>query len=283
MKYCPNCGAELPDEANFCPKCGAKQPDAQVEKAVEQPAQAPVAQTPNQEASPRQRYNDLVKNDELFKEIVNVRKKKYLFELICAAFFITWLVAMFVPVAKLTGNEMSAEGAYILSGLGITLPHEFGPYDLIELDTLSGNKALTPGGLNSVYAVMMMIIGIILLVLSIGFPFIKAFTGRSYVLKQYEEGKVKELINESTKPFIVGSLFNIIVLVPSINLFIATNDINYVYKDSSRYIFGEMESIPSGFIAVIIVSLIMTALVLAASIVICKLLSRKLRELAKNI
>ena len=80
MKFCPKCGNELPDEANFCPKCGAKQPDAQV---VEQEIEENVSQInptiekspQNQEESPRQRYNNLVKNDEVFKSFPSRHQK----------------------------------------------------------------------------------------------------------------------------------------------------------------------------------------------------------------
>lgn len=288
MKFCPKCGNELPDEANFCPKCGAKQPDAQV---VEQEIEENVSQInptiekspQNQEESPRQRYNNLVKNDEVFKEIVTVRRKKYLFELIFLVFIISWIVAMFTPVAKLTGEEMSSNGASILGGLGIAVPYEFSPFDLIELDTLSGKSALTPGGLSSAYAVMGMIIGIVLMILSAGLPVLKAFTGRSYVLKQYEAGKAKELIKETSNPYFAGAFFNIVVLIGSINLFASTSDIKYEYKDSSRYIFGEMASLPGNFVVVIATSVILAVLTLVASIVVSKIMTRKLRKFALDL
>jgi hypothetical protein len=36
MKYCPNCGAELPDDANFCVRCGKSQ-DAPPQETVRTP------------------------------------------------------------------------------------------------------------------------------------------------------------------------------------------------------------------------------------------------------
>lgn len=279
MKYCPNCGAELPDEANFCPKCGAKQPNVQIEKAVEEPAPqaAPVSAPINQETSPRQRYNDLVKNDEIFKEIVTFRRKKYLFELIFVSFFISWLVVMFTPVAVYNGHNVSSQGIYML-----TYPYKVSPYGLIQLDILAGNKALAPGGLSNAFAVVIYAAGFIFLALMTAFPLIKAFTGRGYVLKQYETGKVKELIQESIRPFWAAALLNIFVLAPSINLFMIATD--PVYKSGEDpYLFGEIESIPSGFIVVIIVAVLMTAANIAASVVVGNIFSKKLKEYLKNL
>lgn len=46
MKYCPNCGAQLPDNANFCPACGTRsgasqQPQYQQPQYQQQPIQQP--------------------------------------------------------------------------------------------------------------------------------------------------------------------------------------------------------------------------------------------------
>jgi len=42
-KICPNCGAEVPIDANFCPKCGVNF----TEPKVSQQAQQPIAQAPS--------------------------------------------------------------------------------------------------------------------------------------------------------------------------------------------------------------------------------------------
>ena len=39
MKYCPNCGAQLPDNANFCASCGSPLGAAPQGPAPEQPRQ----------------------------------------------------------------------------------------------------------------------------------------------------------------------------------------------------------------------------------------------------
>lgn len=285
MKYCPNCGAQLPDEANFCPKCGAKQPNVQVNEVVEEPAPqvapAPATQPQNQEVSPRQRYNDLVKNDPVFKEIVTVRKKKYLFELIFLVAFISWLVCMFTPVALFNGIDATADGVSMMNAIGKTLPHKTNAYDLIAIDALAGNKALSPSGLSAVFATFFMIAGPIITALLVAMPLIKAFTGRSYVLKLYEEGKAKQLIKETVSPYWVGGAFNIIMITPALNLFLSTN--GEEYKDGKTYIFGRVEGLTSGFVTVIIVVVLLTAISIAATAVIGNLLSKKLKEYAKNL
>lgn len=39
MKYCPNCGAQLPDNANFCGSCGARLDASQPQFNEQQPKQ----------------------------------------------------------------------------------------------------------------------------------------------------------------------------------------------------------------------------------------------------
>ena len=34
MVYCSNCGAQIPDDANFCPKCGTKTPQGKTAKVA---------------------------------------------------------------------------------------------------------------------------------------------------------------------------------------------------------------------------------------------------------
>jgi len=283
MKYCPNCGAQLPDEARFCTSCGSKQPDAPgvAQPQPQQPvAAAPVAQPVNQEKNPRERYSELYKNDEVFREIVNVRRKKYLFELIFAVCLISWIVCMFTPVALFNGHNATEQGAMIMNSIGKALPYKTNAYDLIALDAAAGNKALTPSGLGSVFAGLFMFLGPVIVALSVALPLIKAFTGRGYVLKTYEAGKVKELIKETIQPFWAGGAFSLIMIVPALNLFISSN--GEEYKDGKTYLFGEIESIPSSFVVVIIVVVLLTAASIAATAVIGNLISKKLKEYAKN-
>lgn len=39
MKYCPNCGAQIPDNANFCGSCGARLGVSQPQFNEQQPKQ----------------------------------------------------------------------------------------------------------------------------------------------------------------------------------------------------------------------------------------------------
>ena len=39
MKYCPNCGAQIPDNANFCPSCGTRIGASQPQFNEQQPKQ----------------------------------------------------------------------------------------------------------------------------------------------------------------------------------------------------------------------------------------------------
>ena len=52
MKYCHNCGQQLPDEAKFCSKCGAKQYGFDVEQPKQEPVPQPVEQPKVEEAKP---------------------------------------------------------------------------------------------------------------------------------------------------------------------------------------------------------------------------------------
>ena len=56
MKYCPYCGAALPDGAvSFCPECGENLPNMteEREKKHEQPATSPDTATENRKAAPK--------------------------------------------------------------------------------------------------------------------------------------------------------------------------------------------------------------------------------------
>ena len=60
MKYCVNCGHELPDHALFCSNCGAKQPAQEQAPAQEQPvAKAEVVYEEYQTEEPKKNKTDL--------------------------------------------------------------------------------------------------------------------------------------------------------------------------------------------------------------------------------
>lgn len=55
MKYCPNCGAQLPDNANFCSVCGARF------GAPQQNYQQPQYQQPQYQQPQKMTYMDRVR------------------------------------------------------------------------------------------------------------------------------------------------------------------------------------------------------------------------------
>ncbi|MBQ6245018.1 MAG: zinc ribbon domain-containing protein [Bacteroidales bacterium] len=61
MKFCPNCGAQIPDNANFCPSCGTRF-GAAPQSPYQQPYQQPQYQQPYQQPAPQKMtYMDKVR------------------------------------------------------------------------------------------------------------------------------------------------------------------------------------------------------------------------------
>ena len=56
MKFCHNCGAQLPDGTKFCTSCGTKQELQPVPAPVAEPAPAPVYTAPVEEPAPAPVY-----------------------------------------------------------------------------------------------------------------------------------------------------------------------------------------------------------------------------------
>lgn len=66
MKYCPTCGAQLPDNATFCSNCGARLGAPQYQQPYQQPQyQQPYQQQPPQKMS----YWDKVKANQKNQKI----------------------------------------------------------------------------------------------------------------------------------------------------------------------------------------------------------------------
>lgn len=66
MKYCPTCGAQLPDNATFCSNCGARLGAPQYQQPYQQPQyqqpyQQPQYQQPYQQQPQKMSYWDKVK------------------------------------------------------------------------------------------------------------------------------------------------------------------------------------------------------------------------------
>ena len=61
MKFCPNCGAQIPDNANFCPSCGTRF-GAAPQSPYQQPYQQPQYQQSYQQPAPQKMtYMDKVR------------------------------------------------------------------------------------------------------------------------------------------------------------------------------------------------------------------------------
>ena len=61
MKFCPNCGAQIHDNANFCPSCGTRF-GAAPQSPYQQPYQQPQYQQPYQQPAPQKMtYMDKVR------------------------------------------------------------------------------------------------------------------------------------------------------------------------------------------------------------------------------
>ena len=284
MKYCPSCGKQLPDEAKFCPSCGAKQPnmgnDGGNNVVVNSQPEICSAQPINKEKSPRERYNELFQNDEFFKTVVVTRRKKFLLEFIFILFIVPWLVSLFTPVVLFTGNNATGEGAQMMAAVGMGLPYQASAFDFIEIDALSGSKAIAPGSMSAVYSVVELIFGIIFTALLAAMPLIGAFTGRGYVLKLYEGGKVDQLYKETVQPPFAGGVICLMTLVAPMNLYLSS--MNAEYESGKTYLFGEVTGITSGFIVVIVVVVLTAVLSIAGVVIGNAIASKKLKTLYKQ-
>ena len=217
MKFCPKCGTPLQDDDKFCPKCGTPQPGvvAQNNEPQVENKEAPLSENKpnNQNMSDGERYDYLMEHDETFHELVMYRRKKYLFELTYVLFFISYIVAMSVPVAYLNGVNVHPTGQYMLA-----YPYGVSPFTLNYLQSIKGHYKLNPGSLSNAITVVSMVMGIIFTLLCIAMPFIKAFTARGYVLKQYEQNK-KQIIQESMKLTAAPAILNLAMITPSLYIF----------------------------------------------------------------
>ncbi len=288
MKFCPKCGNQLPDEAAFCNKCGEPQPNMnQPEATPESEPRKVVAPTPvpppSQNApiieNPGQRYRRLLKEDDTFQGLV----KAYNFEkLLCIPSILiiaVWAIALFTPVGVLTGVNVHQTGYTMFNSLGKTFPYEFSAIQLIELDNLSGNYALSPNSsLNMVFPIMSFIFGILFFVLIVLVTVLG--TPKGYILKTYEapNGAVNLANNLKRRgvPFF-GALFSL----PLVGTLFATyiNCLDISYRDGKTYIFGEIAALTPNFITALIACLSLIALMLAGGILAKVLVNKKLKKI----
>ena len=128
MKYCINCGAQLPDEAKFCPNCGSKQPDLANPAPQEvQQQEQPVANDPVHTVQPtqtnfqqpvsneneRDEHNRLMSSNPKYAALMKATTMKWLSNLINGLFIILLIVYLSVNFLTFTGENMNG-GQYIL-------------------------------------------------------------------------------------------------------------------------------------------------------------------------
>lgn len=295
MKYCPNCGAQLPDEANFCPKCGAKQPDAQLNNVVEepapqvtsivepspasQPAPTPAPQEPAQ-MTPAQRYNYLKQNDERFKATVKVAFILRFLGLISLLYIIPWLVCYLVPVGTLTGIDVSDYGNNLMSASGKSFPHNFSMFEVqfvLRSWAKVGNYKLTPDDALStnnmpgiIWYFGFLFLPLLALVAIIGNP-------KSFILRTYEKDP-KELykVLKNNTVWLFGPCLSIIAMVNSIVTYVNCKDLDY--SDGSHYFLGIIVENKAGLIAIIMVCVLFMIAMIAGSIVPRAILFNKLKK-----
>jgi hypothetical protein len=288
MKYCPNCGSQLPDEARFCPNCGTKQPNMEnapapqpapvVEQApAPQPAQA---QEPAQ-MTPAQRYNHLKQNDERFRDTVKVISLLKFVGLISLLFLVPFFVCYFTPVGTFTGINAQDYGNNLLIGYGKSYPFNFNNYELefvIRIWANDSTHKLTPGnGLRSniipqlFFILAYFLVVLIVLASLLGNP-------KGYVLRTYEKDP-KELYKaiKSNTMWMFGPALAIVSLGMAVSTYIGCTGIEYD-DPSKQYLFGEVRGNSSGLITCIIVTVIFVAIMLAGAIVLRTLLFKKINK-----
>ncbi len=290
MKYCPNCGSQLPDEARFCPNCGTKQPNMENAPAPQpapvveqtpapQPAPAPVPQEPAQ-MTPGQRYNYLKQNDERFKATVKVISVLKFLGLISLLFIIPWLVCYLTPVGTLTGIDANDYGNNIMSISGKSFPYNFSMYEVqfvLRSWAKVGKYKLTPNNSlgNNVMPSVLWYFGFLFMVLLalvsiLGMP-------RGFVLKTYEKDP-KELYKavKNNTVWFFGPALTIIAMVNAILTY--SNCKNLDWSDMSGCFLGIIVENKAGLIAVVVVSVIFILIMLAGSIVPRIILFNKLKK-----
>lgn len=295
MKYCQYCGTQLEDSAKFCPNCGAEQPEF---KAKPQPATEEKPEPISEEnmvpyiesedfkkLSDGEKFNYFMENDEKFRDIYQVSRKKRFFNFINLAFLIPFFVCLFSPIGVFTGVNVHPDGAAIFNGLGWSFPHTFSPMTLQSIKNLMGNKALCPNSsVNGVVPILLFVFGLILI------PLIAVFTAlgtpKSYYLKTYlrPNGGAAELLKfgKQNNGFMMGAIGVVFGFMGMLNIYTAISGINYekAYQNNGGklYLFGEISELSSGLVTGIIVSVIFLILIIVGIAVPTSLVTKKLKK-----
>ena len=293
MKYCQYCGTQLDDSAKFCPNCGAAQPEFKA-KPVEEDKPEPISKEnmiPYTESegfkrmSDGEKFNYLMENDEKFRDIYQVSRKKRFFNFINLAYLIPFFICLFSPIGVFTGVNVHPDGAAIFSGMGWSFPHSFSPMTLQTIDNLTGNKALAPNSsINGVIPILLFVFGLILVALIAVFTAIG--TPKSYYLKTYlkPNGGAAELLKfgKQNNGFLMGAIGVIFGFMGMLNVYISISGINYekAYQNNGGklYLFGEISELSSGLVTGIIVSIIFLVLIIVGIAVPTSLVTKKLNK-----
>ena len=286
MKYCPKCGTPIDDEAKFCPKCGTPQPGFEAPRSevkVEEPAEYNILN--DTKVSDSEKFKYLMENDEMFRDIYQVSRKKRFFNFINLLYLIPFFVCMFSPIGVFTGNNVHPDGASIFSAMGWSFPHSFSPMTLQSIKSLMGNKALCPNSsVNGAIPIILFIFGLILI------PLIAVFTAigtpKSYYLKTYQKpiGGKAELLHfgKQNNGFLMGIIGCIFGFIASFNIYVGISDLDYAkaYERSGGklYLFGEISEISSSFITGIVLTVIFMVLIVVGIVVPSAIVIKKLNK-----
>lgn len=287
MKYCPKCGAQLVDEARFCSKCGAPQPNMENETRrpdLFESNNEPVKKE-SSEMTPSERYHYLKENDDKFKEFTRVVFLLKFVGLIGLLFIVPFLVCYFTPIGTFTGVNAQDYGNNLLAVAGKSYPYNFSNFDLaftIKVWANNSTHKLTPDNslnsnayINIFWVFGYLFVAVIVLVSMLGRP-------RGYVLKTYEKDQGQTLYKDikNTLTMLSGPAFSIMSLVTVIGTYINCTDVTY--KDDTQYLFGVVTGNKSGLITCIVVTVIFVAIMLAASIMLKKIICKKLNSYYKK-
>ena len=283
MKFCPKCGTQLVDEARFCPKCGAPQPNmapAEEVKSEPIPAPQPASQPQPQQvaASPRERYNYLMENDEMFRDTTKVVRKVSMLSLINILFLVPFLFNLFMNVGMFTGVDVGDPSA--ASAANMNFPVEYNALTISTYSTVAKTlgKSLTPG--NSLASNPVVYVVIPLGFLFTAFVFLTAFLGKSrgYLLKTYEkpDGK-KALLKEARNgPFLLGGFMALFSFGVPVSTY--ASSMNLDYAPDKHYIFGRVAGLTPNFIGLLVINLIFFAIMVVTQLVLSAVLNRKLKK-----
>lgn len=268
MKYCMKCGNPLPDDAKFCVKCGTPQEDVDNEEQVmpEDPQAAPQPQAVPATLSPGERFKQYCEKDEGFKVVTKAVKMVNLGGLVNVLFLAVSLIALLVPIGVFTD--------YMKDGI----PAVFSSVTLRTFYNAAGGKLSPNSGLNGLSGMIMIIFTFPFTVLLV----MTAIFGRTkgWMLKIYETKGLQQLIKElkSSTVFLIGTIFSLAPLGIMITNYVTAKNLDYSEHPASNYMFGRIDPLPGGFIAALIICIILILIMLGVGILFRVLFNKKVSK-----